>query len=103
LIAGELMEQMIENYKNDESHTVDTGKDANKMDEEEFKNKFPWTLDKMPEPSPKPVKKAQLSPEPEDITGGKKEELMQTALKKVKTEREIQDEAYRAQQEEKKQ
>ena len=42
-----------------------------------------------------------MSPEPEDITGGKKEELMATALKKVKTEREIQDEAYRADQEEK--
>jgi len=30
-----------------------------------------------------------LALEPEDITGGKKEELMQTATKKVKTEREI--------------
>jgi len=95
---------MIENYKQDDTHVLDTGKDANKIDEEEFKHKFPWTLDKMPEPSPKPVRKAQaqLSPEPEDITGGKKEELMQAALKKVKTEREIQDEAYRAQHEEKK-
>jgi hypothetical protein len=50
---------MIEMYKNDDSHVVNTDKDANKIDEEEFKNKFPWTLDKVPEPSPKPVRQAQ--------------------------------------------
>jgi len=86
LIAGELMQQMIENYKNDD-HICDPDKDANKIDEEEFKDKFPWTLDRIPEPAPKPKKAAQ--PQEEDITGGKKEELMQNALKKVKTEREI--------------
>lgn len=96
LISAEFMQAMIEEYKNDDSYQCNA--ENTKIDEDLFKDKFPWTLDKVPEPVAKVIKK----PVVEDITGGKKEELMASAQKKVKTDREIEDEKYRQTLEDKK-
>ena len=51
-------------------------------DEDEFKNKFPWTLDKEPEPKPKPAKiEPAIIKRPE-------------SPKRIKSERELADEKF---------
>lgn len=87
-IAEELLKVFLETYKADNKFDLSV---RNKQpDEDEFKNKFPWTLDKEPEPKPKPAKI-----EPAII---KKPE----SPKRIKSERELADEKF-TQEHEKKQ
>jgi len=69
----------LDNYKADEQFALTIK--ISQPDEDEFKSKFPWTLDKLPEPKPKssPVKKPETP-------------------KKVKSEREIADEKFKEEQ-----
>jgi len=69
---------LIEGYKN-EGKFVLTAK-VTQPDEDEFKDKFPWTLDRVPE---KP-KEPEIIKRPE-------------TPKRVKSEREIADEKFKAQ------
>lgn len=80
LITDELLKIILEDYKEDTGFDVNATRDQ--PDEEEFKTKFPWTLDKVPEkpPAPKPAGTKPAS------------ELGQ---KPAKTAREIEDEKYR--------
>jgi hypothetical protein len=79
-ITEELMKIFIETYKADNKFDLSV---RNKQpDEEEFKNKFPWTLDKEPEPKPKPAKiEPAIIKRPE-------------SPKRIKSEREIADEKF---------
>lgn len=43
---------MLNDYKNNDEFVI--SKEQEQPDEEEWKNKFPWTLDKKPEPKPSP-------------------------------------------------
>ena len=74
------MKIILEDYKEDTGFDVNATRDQ--PDEEEFKTKFPWTLDKVPE---KP-----LAPKPAGI-----KPLSEITKKPAKTAREIEDEKYR--------
>ena len=73
-MTEELFSILLEQYK--EENDIDLNATHEQPDEEDFKDKFPWTLDKRPEP-PKPVAPKSISPE-----------------KRVKTDRELKDEQY---------
>ena len=80
-MAKELLQAMVEGYKQDNQFELENPQKT--IDEDLFEDKFPYTLDKKPVKSPpkaSPIKK------PEDAKG---------EVKKVKTEREAADEAYR--------
>lgn len=51
LIAAEFMGTLVENYKQDNKLFLNNQKID--VDEDLFKHKFPWTLDKEPEPPTK--------------------------------------------------
>lgn len=77
-----MLKILLENYKLD--NKFDLSVRTKQPDEDDFKNKFPWTLDKEPEPKAKPV----LNTEPAII---KRPE----SPKKIKSEKEIADEKFK--------
>lgn len=86
LIAAEFMETIVENYKIEDGLILNVQND--KINEDLFKDKFPWTLDKEPEPPTKIKEKVKPVVSTFVDTGAH-------APKKEKTEREIQDEEYK--------
>jgi hypothetical protein len=75
-IADEMLRVLIESYK--ENSRFELTSRVNQPDEEEFKNKFPWTLDKLPLPKePAIIKRPEVK-------------------KRVKSERELADEKFKA-------
>jgi hypothetical protein len=72
-MTDELLNILLEQYK--EENDIDLNATHEQPDEEDFKDKFPWTLDKKPEPAKSPAKPLQ-------------------AGKRVKTEREVKDEKF---------
>lgn len=83
LITDELMHLLIDNYKNEDDFDLNAANEQ--PDEEEFKDKFPWTMDKKPEPKP--------APKPAGVKVG-------VAPKPPKTLREIKDDAFKQKHEE---
>ena len=77
-IADELLKALIDGYKNESKFGL-TAK-VKQPDEDEFRDKFPWTLDRVPE---KP-KEPEIIKRPE-------------TPKRVKSDREIADEKFKAQ------
>ena len=55
VIKAFIIALILDEYKEDQTFDVNATKEQ--PDEEDFKGKFPWTLDKVPEkpPSPKPA------------------------------------------------
>lgn len=51
-ITEELLELILKNYQEEEEYNTNACNEQ--PDEEEFKDKFPWTMDKKPEPKPAP-------------------------------------------------
>lgn len=78
-IAQELMELLIEDYKADEGYTVTT--EPMQIDEESFKDKWPYTLDVKPEPEPISAPNSARS-------------AASAPAKKPKTQKEKDDDAY---------
>lgn len=76
-IADEILKKLLENYKNDERLCLSVK--VNQPDEDEFKDKFPWTLDRVPE-KPKEPAIIKRPAEPK---------------KRMKTEREIADDKFK--------
>lgn len=76
-IADELLKIILEGYKQEDKFEL-TAK-VSQPDEDEFKDKFPWTLDRVPE---KP-KEPEIIKRPE-------------TPKRVKSERELADEKFKA-------
>jgi len=83
LITNELLELLIEDYKADGDFNLNASREQ--PDEDQFKDKFPWTLDKKPEPKP--------SPKPVGVKVG-------AQPRPPKTIREIRDEQYKGKHEE---
>ena len=77
-ITEELLELLIEDYKLNSEFNLNATNDQ--PDEEDFKDKFPWTLDKKPEPKP--------SPKPAGVKLG-------VPQRPPKTARELQDEEFK--------
>ena len=77
LITDELLELILEDYKEGDFN-LNTAQDQ--PDEEDYKEKFPWTLDKKPEPKP--------SPKPAGVKVG-------AQPRPPKTVREIRDEEFK--------
>jgi len=61
MITDELLNLLLEDYKQNEDYNLDMHEQP---DEEEYRDKFPWTMDKKPEPKP--------APKPAGITMGAK-------------------------------
>ena len=53
VLTDELLELILKNYKEDEND-FDLDATNDQPDEEDYKDKFPWTLDKKPPPKPSP-------------------------------------------------
>ena len=83
LITDELMSLLLEGYKQEDDFDLNATNEQ--PDEEEFKDKFPWTMDKKPEPKPAPV--------PAGVKKG-------AQPKPPKTMREIKDETFKRKHEE---
>ena len=82
VLTDELLELILKNYKEgDENDDFDLDATNDPPDEEDFKEKFPWTLDKKPPP--------KASPKPEGVQIG-------AQPRPPKTQREIKDEEYKA-------
>ena len=79
LITDELLELILEDYKEAGDFDLNTAQDQ--PDEEDYKEKFPWTLDKKPEPKP--------SPKPAGVKVG-------AQPRPPKTVREIRDEEFKS-------
>ena len=77
-----MIRALLENYKNESGFELSMK--VQQPDEDEFKNKFPWTLDKIPEVKPKPV-----GAEPPAIIN------RPVTPKKVKSERELADDKFK--------
>ena len=77
-IADEMLKALLDNYKDDTRFLLSVK--VNQPDEDDFKDKFPWTLDKQPEKE-KP-KEPVIIKRPE-------------TPKRVKSEREIADEKFK--------
>ena len=77
-ITDELLNLILEDYKADEE--FDTNATQEQPDEDDYREKFPWTLDKKPEP--------KASPKPPGVKVG-------APPKQPKTERELKDEAFK--------
>ena len=52
LITDELLELILNEYKQDDEFNLNATHEQ--PDEEDYKEKFPWTMDKKPEPKPSP-------------------------------------------------
>ena len=79
VITDELLELILKDYKEDNEFNLNATHEQ--PDEEEYKEKFPWTLDVKPKPKP--------SPKPEGVKMG-------AQPRPPKTIREIKDEEFKA-------
>lgn len=61
LIAEELLSAIIDDYK--ENSTFDLNATNQQPDEDDFRKKFPWTLDKIPEKPPAPKPEGTVKPD----------------------------------------